>query len=209
MARYQYDIDEKRYIDITGGDLMKKVLPHKEFFYALSLLFMLFTFGCSSSDKIDPDEWIKESYQNSQQLAMIDTEDRQLRLMTYDDQYELVEFRKEGDSYRYDGGYITQKPYIQRRETNDDGCYVTVVIDNTIVEADAYALEMRASETDSMLLKAENLLENEPYLIKVYHLPDEYDTMAPITFYDADGEAMPIEDIVGDIDDNSIGNFHQ
>ena len=45
--------------------------------------------------------------------------------------------------------------------------------------------------------------------IKVYHLPDEYDTMAPITFYDADGEAMPIEDIVGDIDDNSIGNFHQ
>ena len=188
---------------------MKKVLPHKEFFYAISLLFMLFIFGCSSSDKIDPDEWIKESYQNSQQLAMIDTEDRQLRLMTYDDQYELVEFRKEGDSYRYDGGYITQKPYIQRCEINDDGCYVTVVIDNTIVEADAYALEMRASETDSMLLKAENLLENEPYLIKVYHLPDEYDTMAPITFYDADGEAMPIEDIVGDIDDNSIGNFHQ
>ena len=57
---------------------MKNVLPHKEFFYALSLLFMLFFFGCSSSDKIDPDEWIKESYQNSQQVALIDTEDRQL-----------------------------------------------------------------------------------------------------------------------------------
>ena len=48
---------------------------------------------------------------------------------------------------------------IQRCETNDAGVYVTVVIDNTMIEADEYTLEMRASETDSMLLKAENLLE--------------------------------------------------
>ena len=57
---------------------------------------------------------IKEFGQDAQQLAMVEIEDRQLRLMTYDDQYELVELRKEGDAYRYDGGYITQKPYIQR-----------------------------------------------------------------------------------------------
>ena len=163
---------------------MKNIVSCKRFFYAVSLIFVFFVSGCTNSDKVDPDEVIKEFGQDAQQLAMVEIEDRQLRLMTYDDQYELVEFRKEGDAYRYDGGYITQKPYIQRCETNDAGVYVTVVIDNTMIEADEYTLEMRASETDSMLLKAENLLGNEPYLIKVYHLPGEYQTMEPMTFYD-------------------------
>lgn len=187
---------------------MKNIVSCKRFFYAVSLIFVFFVSGCTNSDKVDPDEVIKEFGQDAQQLAMVEIEDRQLRLMTYDDQYELVEFRKEGDAYRYDGGYITQKPYIQRCETNDAGVYVTVVIDNTMIEADEYTLEMRASETDSMLLKAENLLGNEPYLIKVYHLPGEYQTMEPMTFYDENGYIIPIEDITGDIDSNMIGNAH-
>lgn len=191
------------------GDLMKKMLLYRRFFYVISLVFIFFISGCSKSDSIDPDEFIKESYQDSEQLAMIETENQQLRLMRYDDQYELVEFRKDGNSYRYDGGYITQKPYIQRSETNDDVCYVTVVIDNTIVEADEYTLEIRASETDSILLKAEDLLNNEPYLIKVYHLPSEYHTMESITFYDVNGNTIPLEDITSDIDSNTIGNYHQ
>ena len=85
-----------------------------------------------------------------------------------------------------------------------------------MIEADEYTLEMRASETDSMLLKAENLLGNEPYLIKVYHLPGEYQTMEPMTFYDENGDIIyesaesydVSEDITGDIDSNMIGNAH-
>lgn len=151
---------------------------------------------------------IKEFGQDAQQLAMVEIEDRQLRLMTYDDQYELVEFRKEGDAYRYDGGYITQNRIFNVVRQMMLASMVTVVIDNTMIEADEYTLEMRASETDSMLLKAENLLGNEPYLIKVYHLPSEYQTMEPMTFYDENGDIIPIEDITGDIDSNMIGNAH-
>ncbi len=84
---------------------MKNIVSCKRFFYAVSLIFVFFVSGRTNSDKVDPDEVIKEFGQDAQQLAMVEIEDRQLRLMTYDDQYELVEFRKEGDAYRYDGGY--------------------------------------------------------------------------------------------------------
>lgn len=188
---------------------MKNVNLYKRYICAAFLISLFFISGCSQSDKVDPDDFIKESYQNGQQLAMIETENQQLRLMTYDNQYELVKFKKVGDSYQYNGGYITKKPYIQNLIKDNDDVYVTVVIDNTIVEADSYTLEMKASETDSIILKAQNLLKNEPYLIKSYLLPSEYDLMELITFYDKNGDTISTDDLGSDVVDNVVGNFHK
>ena len=61
---------------------MKNIVSCKRFFYAVSLIFVFFVSGCTNSDKVDPDEVIKEFGQDAQQLAMVEIEDRQLRLMT-------------------------------------------------------------------------------------------------------------------------------
>ena len=39
---------------------MKNIVSCKRFFYAVSLIFVFFVSGCTNSDKVDPDEVIKE-----------------------------------------------------------------------------------------------------------------------------------------------------
>ena len=43
----------------------------QRFFYAVSLIFVFFVSGCTNSDKVDPDEVIKEFGQDAQQLSLI------------------------------------------------------------------------------------------------------------------------------------------
>lgn len=74
--------------------------------FGLFLLFgSLIVFGCSASENVDPDEYIEEAYPNSEQLAEVEKNGYQMRLMTYDEQYELVRFKKDNSSYQYKGSY--------------------------------------------------------------------------------------------------------
>lgn len=79
-------------------------------------------------------------------------------------------------------------------------------VDNTLVNADAFTLEVKADDTDSIVLKAENLLENDPYLIKAYRLDSEYKTMETIIFYDENGDAIEQSQLVTGAERDSISN---
>lgn len=67
-------------------------------------------------------------------------------------------------------------------------------------------MEIKADDTDSIVLKAENLLENDPYLIKVYRLDSEYKTMETITFYDENGDVIEQSQLVTGAERDSISN---
>lgn len=175
--------------------------------FGLFLLFgSLIVFGCSASENVDPDEYIEEAYPNSEQLAEVEKNGYQMRLMTYDEQYELVRFKKDNSSYQYKGSYISSKPYGQEYINDNGEAYLLVFVDNTLVNADAFTLEVKADDTDSIVLKAENLLENDPYLIKAYRLDSEYKTMETITFYDENGDAIEQSQLVTGAERDSISN---
>ena len=175
--------------------------------FGLFLLFgSLIVFGCSASENVDPDEYIEEAYPNSEQLAEVEKNGYQMRLMTYDEQYELVRFKKDNSSYQYKGSYISSKPYGLEYINDNGEAYLLVFVDNTLVNADAFTLEVKADDTDSIVLKAENLLENDPYLIKAYRLDSEYKTMETITFYDENGDAIKQSQLVTGAERDSISN---
>lgn len=175
--------------------------------FGLFLLFgSLIVFGCSASENVDPDEYIEEAYSNSEQLAEVEKNGYQMRLMTYDEQYELVRFKKDNSSYQYKGSYISSKPYGQEYINDNGEAYLLVFVDNTLVNADAFTLEVKADDTDSIVLKAENLLENDPYLIKAYRLDSEYKIMETITFYDENGDAIEQSQLVTGAERDSISN---
>lgn len=175
--------------------------------FGLFLLFgSLIVFGCSASENVDPDEYIEEAYPNSEQLAEVEKNGYQMRLMTYDEQYELVRFKKDNSSYQYKGSYISSKPYGQEYINDNGEAYLLVFVDNTLVNADAFTLEVKADDTDSIVLKAENLLENDPYLIKAYRLDSEYKTMETIIFYDENGDAIKQSQLVTGAERDSISN---
>ena len=67
-------------------------------------------------------------------------------------------------------------------------------------------MEVKADDTDSIVLKAENLLENDLYLIKAYRLDSEYKTMETITFYDENGDVIEQSQLVTGAERDSISN---
>lgn len=171
-----------------------------------SVLFLLILSGCSNTDKVDPDEYIKESYPNGEQLAMTETDDQQVRLIRYNDQYEMVVFFKDGESYQFQTSQVTKKPYAQHYLKNNDDVYITLFIDNTLINADSFTLEVKSTDTDSVILHSNNLLKLDSYIVKAYHLDKEYSTMEPITLYDENGEVIPAELIIKDDESNYISN---
>lgn len=67
--------------------------------------------SCSKNEKIDPDEYIQSVYSEYEQLAKLENPTEQMILLKSQDSYELVQFKKKGNSFTYNGGHITNAPY--------------------------------------------------------------------------------------------------
>ena len=96
----------------------------------------------------------EEVYPNSEQLAEVEKNGYQMRLMTYDEQYELVRFKKDNSSYQVTKrSYISSKPNGQEYINDNGEAYLLVFVDNTLVNADAFTLEIKADDTDSIVFE--------------------------------------------------------
>ena len=160
----------------------------------LCLLFILT--GCSKNEKIDPNEYIQSVYPEYEQLAKLENPTEQMILLKSQDSYELVQFKKKGNSFTYNGGHITNSPYGLKSIKAEGKLYIIVFIDNTVVKADRFSIQLTASDKDEyLILSCPNLLKNDKYIIKSYVMSVAYDEAKSIMFYDKKGTLIPEERI--------------
>lgn len=152
--------------------------------------------SCSKNEKIDPDEYIQSVYSEYEQLAKLENPTEQMILLKSQDSYELVQFKKKGNSFTYNGGHITNAPYGLKSIKAEGKLYIIVFIDNTVVKADRFPIQLTASDKDEyLILSCPDLLKQDKYMIKLYVMNVAYDVAKFIKFYDKKGTLIPEEHI--------------
>ena len=152
--------------------------------------------SCSKNEKIDPDEYIQSVYSEYEQLAKLENPTEQMILLKSQDSYELVQFKKKGNSFTYNGGHITNAPYGLKSIKAEGKLYIIVFIDNTVVKADRFSIQLTASDKDEyLILSCPDLLKQDKYMIKLYVMNVAYDEAKFIKFYDKKGTLIPEEHI--------------
>jgi hypothetical protein len=152
--------------------------------------------SCSKNEKIDPDEYIQSVYSEYEQLAKLENPTEQMILLKSQDSYELVQFKKKGNSFTYNGGHITNAPYGLKSIKAEGKLYIIVFIDNTVVKADRFPIQLTASDKDEyLILSCPDLLKQDKYMIKLYVMNVAYDEAKFIKFYDKKGTLIPEEHI--------------
>lgn len=152
--------------------------------------------SCSKNEKIDPDEYIQSVYSEYEQLAKLENPTEQMILLKSQDSYELVQFKKKGNSFTYNGGHITNAPYGLKSIKAEGKLYIIVFIDNTVVKADRFSIQLTASDKDEyLILSCPDLLKQDKYMIKLYVMNVAYDVAKFIKFYDKKGTLIPEEHI--------------
>lgn len=170
--------------------------PRKAKIVMTILFFLSILTSCSKNGKIDPDEYIQSVYPAYEQLAKLEDSTQQMILLKSHDSYELVQFKKKGNSFTYNGGHITNSPYGLKLTKVEGKLYIIVFIDNTVVKADRFSIQLTASDKDEYLtLSCPNLLKNDKYIIKSYVMNIAYDEAKSIMFYDKKGTLIPEERI--------------
>lgn len=152
--------------------------------------------GCDYDGIKNPDDYIKSVYPDYEQLTKLDNPDELMILLKSSDSYELVRFKRNGNTFAYNGGHITNAPYALDVLKTEDKLYIIVFLDNTEVKADRFSIQLSASDKEEYItLNCPNLLKHNEYIIKAYEMGLEYDEVKPIEFYDKEGELIPEEAI--------------
>lgn len=164
----------------------------KRYMLYVFLFLALLLSGCATSAFIDPDEDIKEQYAAYEQLVVQEANTRRVYLLKQDDTYLLAQYRKEGNGYTFDSLLITTLPYRQLSKTVDDTFYLTFFIDNSIVNASRYEIDIRNFQDahDKLTLSLDHLQQLDTYIIKTYTFPYPYQTIGDIRIYDQTGKCI-------------------
>lgn len=159
-----------------------------------------FIFACAiilsacdfSKDTVDPKDYMNNNYENHEQLNIIEDKQSLLYLLKQRDTYHLLIFKKDGSSYSYEGGRESDTPFGYMKVGTPDNIHIVIFIDNSIVKAERYEFDLRASKNDKdkLTISLDGLSNLDTYLIKSYDFLPPYSSISQLRFYDKHGKRI-------------------
>ena len=159
-----------------------------------------FIFACAiilsacefSKDTVDPKDYMNYNYKNHEQLNVIEDKQSLLYLLKQGDTYHLLIFKKDGSSYSYEGGRESDTPFGYMKAGTPDNIHIVIFIDNSIVKAERYEFDLRASKNDKdkLTISLDGLSNLDTYLIKSYDFLPPYSSISQLRFYDKHGKRI-------------------
>lgn len=145
-----------------------------------------------NKDTVDPKDYMDNTYKNHKQLNVIEDKQSLLYLLKQRDTYHVLIFKKEGSSYSYEGGVESTVPFGYMKVGTPDNIHIVVFIDNSIVKAERYEFDLRASndDKDKLTISLDGLSELDTYLIKSYDFLPPYSSISQLRFYDKHGKRI-------------------
>lgn len=161
---------------------------------------LLFIFACTimlsacdfSKDTVDPKDYMNNNYKNHEQLNVIEDKQNTLYLLKQRGTYHVLIFKKEGSSYSYEGGVESTVPFGYTKIGTPDNIHIVVFIDNSVVKAERYEFDLRASndDKDKLTISQDGLSEPDTYLIKTYDFLPPYTGISQLRFFDKHGKGI-------------------